>query len=575
MLTAETHATTTLMDESFSYAAGPLSGQGEWTRGVTTPAADNPSNHLVVEQGSVQFDWTITQPINNAVRRQWESAQLTEGRIYAAFDFRATQAPQPATDARPGFLSFDRSGGGQMRGIVGLRRGTEAGTVQLGVSSSSQAASSFAFAELDLQLDATYRIILGYDIETARTELWIDAADTGSPPAAFAVGNRSDGVRRVQLRLYNTDGGTGTTNLGIFHIDNLLVYSAPAGSEAPPPDPDPVDPVILPSADKVFLFLLIGQSNMAGRGMVEAEDLVGDPRIAVFNRNRQWEVAREPLHWDRPGFNGVGPGLAFARALLPLLPDDAVIGLIPAAQGGTPISQWERSYSGSATYYDGQYLYHHALSRAVEAAQAGTLAGILWNQGENDASAAENDGGNSYRTRLHRLIADLRSDLNVADLPFIASTLGPWRTQSNAINQVFLSLPEAVPHTATVNTLNPDVAPFLVNNPSDPAHYVSASYRLLGQLYAQAYAGFLPTTVDTPEAPLLHIESVDGGVLLRWNQPAQQPTHLETSDQLQGPWSTMQSFAAEPTVVERTVMDGLPTPGSARFYRLRIEPGVQ
>lgn len=170
------------------------------------------------------------------------------------------------------------------------------------------------------------------------------------------------------------------------------------------------------------------------------------------------------------------------------MPPDAVIGLIPAAQGGTSIASWGKNYSGSNRYYDDDYLYPHALERALEAARLGTLAGILWNQGESDAGSAENDDGASYRARLHQLISDLRTDLGKPELPFIAATLGPWRTNSDAINSVFLSLPTEVGNTATVNTLDPEVAPLLVNNPSDTPHYLSSSYRLLGQLYAKAFA---------------------------------------------------------------------------------------
>ncbi|MCD8482217.1 MAG: sialate O-acetylesterase [Verrucomicrobia bacterium] len=558
-----------LLEETFNYPNGPLSGQGSWVRGVSTPSADNPSNYIVVENGAIKLIGPQTTH-QHAIRYQWDEPQLVNGMVYATFDFRASEAPSAASDVRPGFISFDQSGGSQLRGWVGIQAGTEIGTFQLGVSASSQAGSSFVFAERDLDVGITYQVTVGYNIATARTDLWIDAEDLSTVPAATATGSPSNGVRRVQLRLYNSDGGAGTTQLGVFFIDNLSVFSGAAVDPDPEPDPDPVDLVTLPSADKVYLFLLIGQSNMAGRGAIEAEDLEGDPRIAFFNQNRQWQVAREPLHWDRPGFNGVGPALSFARALLPLLPEDAVIGLIPAAQGATPIAQWAKTYSGSATYYGGQYLYPHAVGRAQEAAQVGTLAGILWNQGENDAGSAENDGGNNYRTRLHQLIADLRADLNGPELPFIASTLGPWRANSTAINNVFLDLPNEVPFTATVNTLDPEVAPFLVNNPNDTPHYLSPSYRLLGQLYAQEFAQFLSATTPL-QIPVLQIATASEGLSLSWLQAAGLTSFLELSHSLVGPWDTIESFTTAGEEETIQFIDTEVTLGQPRFYRLRLE----
>src|SRR5690606_23928776 len=87
------------------------------------------------------------------------------------------------------------------------------------------------------------------------------------------------------------------------------------------------------------LFLLAGQSNMAGRGDIEAQDSIVHPRIFVLNRDLEWVAAVEPLHFDKP-VAAVGPGLSFARALADADPE-AIIGLIPAAVGGSPITSWE------------------------------------------------------------------------------------------------------------------------------------------------------------------------------------------------------------------------------------------
>jgi len=38
---------------------------------------------------------------------------------------------------------------------------------------------------------------------------------------------------------------------------------------------------------KTWVFIMAGQSNMAGRGAVEAEDTITDPRIRTINRQGQ------------------------------------------------------------------------------------------------------------------------------------------------------------------------------------------------------------------------------------------------------------------------------------------------
>ncbi|RZK15243.1 MAG: hypothetical protein EOO56_23260 [Hymenobacter sp.] len=61
--------------------------------------------------------------------------------------------------------------------------------------------------------------------------------------------------------------------------------------------------VVAPPArkEKFRLYLLIGQSNMAGRGYVEAPDTVPNRRVLRLNPAGQWEVAKDPLHFDKPG----------------------------------------------------------------------------------------------------------------------------------------------------------------------------------------------------------------------------------------------------------------------------------
>src|SRR5690606_9968966 len=71
-----------------------------------------------------------------------------------------------------------------------------------------------------------------------------------------------------------------------------------------------------PAIDTNFhLYLLIGQSNMAGRGKVDSASKVIDPAILTLDSNGVWGYAMDPIHFDK-SFAGVGPGISFAHTIL-------------------------------------------------------------------------------------------------------------------------------------------------------------------------------------------------------------------------------------------------------------------
>ena len=87
------------------------------------------------------------------------------------------------------------------------------------------------------------------------------------------------------------------------------------------------------------VFLLTGQSNMAGRGVVEAQDKLPLPGISVFTKEKAWAPAIDPLHFDKPAIVGVGLGRSFA---VTVQKQDGLkeVGLAPAAFGGSSLQDW-------------------------------------------------------------------------------------------------------------------------------------------------------------------------------------------------------------------------------------------
>jgi hypothetical protein len=216
----------------------------------------------------------------------------------------------------------------------------------------------------------------------------------------------------------------------------------------------------------LHLFLLIGQSNMAGRGTVEPQDQETNPRIFMLNQQNEWELARDPLHFDKPNIAGVGLASEFARTLANRDPQ-MKIGLIPCAFGGTSLDQWK----------PGSQLYNQALERARIAQKRGTIDGILWHQGEADSSAAKVA---TYADRFAAMIAQLRTDLAVPNAPVVIGELGRFLGNGEAFNQNLPSVAAKVPRCAVVTTED-------LNHRGDKVHFDSPSLRSLGQRYAAAY----------------------------------------------------------------------------------------
>ncbi len=225
------------------------------------------------------------------------------------------------------------------------------------------------------------------------------------------------------------------------------------------------------------LFLLIGQSNMAGRGIPEAEDKQDHARIWMLTKELNWVPAHDPMHFDKPAVVGVGPGFAFAKQLANAYP--AInIGLIPAAVGGSGIDVWK-----PGAYYEPtkSYPYDDALRRAKKALENGQLAGFLWHQGESDSTPAN---APAYEQKLTELVQQLRKDLNAPHVPFVVGTLGDFVVQRNpdakTVNEALQRATRHIPDSYFVSASG-------LTDKGDSTHFNTVSARTLGQRYADLF----------------------------------------------------------------------------------------
>lgn len=198
------------------------------------------------------------------------------------------------------------------------------------------------------------------------------------------------------------------------------------------------------------IFLLMGQSNMAGRGKLSDEFVQKKhPRVKVLTAGMTWKVAQHPLHFDKPKSAGVGPGLSFGQVLAEAYPHDT-IALVPCAVGGTPISRWEK---GAYDKNTDTHPYDDAIKRIRVARNSGEIAGVIWLQGEADS---REDRAKVYNEKLLKFIKHIRKEVRDPKLPFVLGEIGHFRSRYNLINTELRKVPflDARVGLATAENLN-------------------------------------------------------------------------------------------------------------------------
>ncbi|MFK7910015.1 MAG: sialate O-acetylesterase [Akkermansiaceae bacterium] len=217
------------------------------------------------------------------------------------------------------------------------------------------------------------------------------------------------------------------------------------------------------TAKNLHIYLLIGQTEMAGRAEIPEEASQTLERCYLLNEKNEWEPAKVPLNrhsgaGKEADLQHLGPGFSFARKMLEKNKDIS-IGLIVNAGGGSDITPWTAAKPKS---------YWSARKRTKQALADGTLKGILWHQ---DKQPAAKPG--SQLTTLIELIANLRSDFGDTSIPFVTGQI----YDSPVANTDIAKLPETVHGSGYAS------ADGLTTK--DGMHFDTRSQLLLGQRYAE------------------------------------------------------------------------------------------
>ncbi|WML39648.1 sialate O-acetylesterase [Neobacillus sp. OS1-2] len=220
--------------------------------------------------------------------------------------------------------------------------------------------------------------------------------------------------------------------------------------------------------------LVIGQSNMAGRGFMEEVSPIYNEHIHML-RNGRWQMMAEPINFDRH-VSGVGPAASFAQAWTDDNPGE-FIGVIPCAEGGSSIDEWA---------IDG-LLTRHAISEAKFAMETSEIVGILWHQGESDSYG---ERYKTYENKLLSLFKHLREELNAPDIPIIIGELGHYlgevgfgksAVEYKQINQILSKVAHSEKNCYFVTSKG------LTANP-DGIHIDAISQRKFGLRYYEAFS---------------------------------------------------------------------------------------
>lgn len=293
---------------------------------------------------------------------------------------------------------------------------------------------------------------------------------------------RNDGVPR---NAYPTDDGPHSPSLmsdaqSPFKPENSLILRKKPDKSLILLPRNPEEMESLDGAKQIFI--LSGQSNMAGRGGVIRDhshhhhqhwdgvvppESQPDPSILRLNAHPHWEPAREPLHADIDSKKvcGLGPGMSFANAVKERV---GKIGLVPCAVGGTAIKEWAR----------GEHLYENMVKRARESVKdGGEIKGLLWYQGESDTSTQHD--ADAYHENLVRLIENVRHDLALPSLPIIQVAICSGEEKYlEKVREVQLGM--KVPNVVCVDAKGLELK-------DDHLHLTTKAQVQLGQMLADAY----------------------------------------------------------------------------------------
>jgi hypothetical protein len=208
------------------------------------------------------------------------------------------------------------------------------------------------------------------------------------------------------------------------------------------------------AAAETKVFLLAGQSNMAGVGGWSTDKPLPPPYDAPQNNVLFWDKdAWVPL---RGGFGHTdklfGPEVSFGWRLKSLFPKDDIY-LVKYGVSATSLAgDWNPSGSG-ACYNTFKAKVAAAMKNLAAAGRAPKIAGMIWMQGESDAKNPA--WAPAYRKNLTDFIAAARKDFDAPKMTFVAGRIrNTWGAPADnaAVRKALETIPRLGGNGAWIDT---------------------------------------------------------------------------------------------------------------------------
>lgn len=218
----------------------------------------------------------------------------------------------------------------------------------------------------------------------------------------------------------------------------------------------------------IHSILIIGQSNMAGRGFANEVEPIKNDKIKVL-RNGRWWPMYVPVNPDRVT---AGINLTESFADLYAKDKDVNVGIIPCADGGTCLNQWAV----------GELLFDHTLYMAELAMRSSEIAAVLWHQGESDANSRFYP---EYEEKLTTILTALRQKLGLHDVPFLLGGLGDYLKdyQNGEIHKYFELVNDSIKNVASKMPMTGFVSAKGLGANPDNLHFSAPALREFGVRY--------------------------------------------------------------------------------------------
>ncbi|WP_158560299.1 sialate O-acetylesterase [Paenibacillus contaminans] len=224
------------------------------------------------------------------------------------------------------------------------------------------------------------------------------------------------------------------------------------------------------------IYVIAGQSNASGTGKGTVND---GPQLGVhlYGNDERWRLATHPLE-DATNtlhpvtvhgvFHGHSPWLAYGKTIYART--GIPVGLIPAALGGSAVDRWTGP---------GKDLFDNMADMIAKA--GGSIAGILWYQGESDTF--QRGKVDVYAEQFRSFVASARTLIGREALPVLTAQLnrckgvvGEEHRNWSAIREIQRQLAADIAGLHLIVTIDYPL--------SDEIHNSSASNVAVGERYA-------------------------------------------------------------------------------------------